>query len=130
MKLVRKEFLETGIFGELFDDDGAHFCFTLERAYDSKPKLTDGIYKVVFEYSPRFNRKLWELKGVPDHAEIKFHSGNKHTDSDGCVLVGLKKIDSESILLESRAALEKLHKLLDGKSEFFLTVESEKNEIV
>lgn len=125
MKLVRKNFRENGIMGELYDEKGSLFCFTLERAYDSKPKLPDGVYRCVFEYSPRFNRKLWELKGVPGHEEIKFHSGNLHTDSDGCILVGSRKVDAESVLLESRDALEKLHRYLENLSEFYLTVESD-----
>lgn len=47
-----------------------------------------GEYDVVLEYSKRFDRKLFEIKGVPNRSECKFHAGNHIDHSDGCPLVG------------------------------------------
>lgn len=128
MKLVRTAYTQSGIFGELFDDLGEFFCFTLERAFDVpyvgyEPKVPNGTYEVVLEYSPRFRRNLYELKGVRGVTEAKFHAGNKHTDSDGCILVGEKLVMSEFTILESLKALEKLHNHWGGAKSFQLTIE-------
>jgi hypothetical protein len=55
-------------------------CKTLELAWrDNKRNISAvplGTYDIVFEHSPKFNQKLWELKGVPNRSEAKIHVAN------------------------------------------------------
>lgn len=75
------------------------------------PKTPLGIYPIVFEYSPKFKRNLWELKDVPGHSEIKIHNGNTATDTDGCALIGMKHgtLQGHPAVLSSRLALQLFH---------------------
>jgi len=47
-----------------------------------------GIYEVVLEWSPKFRKRLWEIKGVPGRAECKFHSANYWKQLNGCIALG------------------------------------------
>ena len=44
MKLIRNQFREDGIFGQLFKDDDSFFCHTLEHAFT----VSDGISRSPF----------------------------------------------------------------------------------
>ncbi len=69
-----------------------------------------GKYKMVYEYSPRFKKELWELKDVPNRTEIKIHNGRETRHSRGCILV--KDVDS-------------VHRLLDSKKEYSINIKNE-----
>jgi len=69
-----------------------------------------GRYRVELEYSPRFDRTLPELKGVPGRTEIKFHALNRAAESEGCIGVGLS--GSDNYINHSKLAMEKLMELL------------------
>lgn len=62
-----------------------------------------GRYDVVMEFSPKFNMRLPELKGVPGFSESKVHAGNRHQDTEGCILVGTGR--TLNTVTNSRAAL-------------------------
>jgi len=47
--------------------------------------VTSGKYRVVMEWSPKFQRPLPELKGVSGRTEIKFHGFNYGHQSEGCI---------------------------------------------
>lgn len=82
-----------------------------------------GRYPLVFEYSPRFQMMLPELKDVPGFLETKFHAGNRKEDTDGCILVG--RVRSRAEILTSRAALDEFLKLLrslNGSDGMFVDV--------
>lgn len=142
-----------GVVGKLFEirenDDYFLNIITLERPRtfngianhknDSNTPLInesccipDGTYEVVLEYSNRFKRKLFEIKGVPNRSETKFHLGNHIDHSDGCVLVGKqlvqKVVDPKSNkiynlwLSQSAQAEKELKTLLPEK--FTLTIET------
>ncbi len=67
-----------------------------------------GVYPLVWEYSHKFKRHLWELKNVPGHTEIKIHHGNTNADTEGCILLGRKhgSLNGKTAVLSSRRALE------------------------
>ena len=55
-------------------------AYTLERPWVDNERMVScvpaGMYEMRYEYSPKFNRNLWELKDVPNRSEIKFHAAN------------------------------------------------------
>lgn len=65
---------------------------SLERGWlDNKPNescVPVGEYDCVLEYSPRFKKDLWELKGVPNRSECKFHASNYWNQLNGCIALG------------------------------------------
>lgn len=129
--LKRVSFGKDGIFGELLDERFNFVCVTLEHAYHQpdgtySPKLPAGEYKCVYEWSPKFGRKLWEFKDVPGCTEIKFHSLNYNIESDGCVGVGEQighRQNGERMICDSKKSLERLHLLCKGLPEISVLVE-------
>lgn len=82
-----------------------------------------GRYELVFEWSPKFQMMLPELKGVPGFDETKFHAGNRAEDTEGCILVGRGR--SRGSITASRAALDEFIGLLrsfNGSDGMFVDV--------
>jgi hypothetical protein len=113
LKIIRKWISARTTIGELYIND-SFFCYTLEdtvRAYGIKvPRETaipQGIYKVNVTRSTRFKRDLpmvftesngYELiNGGISFKGIRFHGGNTHKNTEGCILVAYNKIDSNTI---------------------------------
>ena len=104
--------------------------FSLERAWKDNQKriscIPEGTYKVVLEYSNRFKKKLWEIKGVPNRSECKFHSANYWYQLNGCIALGRKRLDINSDgyadVTSSRVVMNEFHALLDGETEAILIV--------
>lgn len=65
---------------------------SLERGdnYNIKNKscVLAGEYDLVLEYSAKYKRKLWELKGTIGRSEAKFHSASFWSDLEGCISLG------------------------------------------
>lgn len=55
--------------------------------------ILEGVYPVVFEYSHRFRRNLYEIKEVPGRSECEFHAANYARQLNGCVALGNKRLD-------------------------------------
>ena len=62
--------------------------------------IPEGSYPVVLSYSPRFKRWLPLLLGVPNFEGIRIHAGNYPDDTQGCILVGMNKL--EGMVVDSR----------------------------
>jgi len=111
-------------------DDGAHFCYTLEDTVRGKgikvygetaiPHNPDMGYRVRIHYSSNFKRNVLLLHSEPDGVTltkdgisfgyIYAHGGNKHEDTEGCILVAHQR--SEDRIWNTAEA--ELFKLVEG----------------
>lgn len=120
LTLKRTELTKEYTLGELYVD-GKFFCHTIEdtvrapgvKVY-AKTAIPAGTYKVSLTMSQRFKQVLPLVHDVPMFEGIRIHSGNTAEDSEGCILVGLKK--GKGQVLDSRSAMNALmSKLKDVK---------------
>lgn len=98
LKLQRKPSNDKATLGRLYVN-GEWECFTLEDVVrdlgpDGKGKVKGqtaipaGRYRVVIDFSQRFQKRMLHVLGVPWFEGIRIHSGNTDADTEGCVLVG------------------------------------------
>ena len=98
LHLKRIAFKETYTIGKL-SIDGVPFCETIEDKVRPKGEkvfgetaIPAGTYSVIYNYSPRFKRKLPRLLQVPMFDGVLIHNGNTALNSHGCILVGKNTI--------------------------------------
>lgn len=117
LRLVRRWLNETTTLGELYVD-GEWFCFTLEDCYRLGPKVPGqtcipvGRYEVILTHSPRFGVDMPLLLSVPDFEGVRIHPGNKAADTEGCILVGRRRLPD--MIGESRDAYAALFRKIEG----------------
>ena len=95
--------------------------YTLERGGGGNKKgfhrVLEGDYPLVYEYSNRFNKNLWELKNTGGRSEMKFHSANYWEQLNGCTALGQKLADINDDgyldVTSSVYTMEKFHKVLN-----------------
>lgn len=142
LRLRRIKGGESGIFGEILDENGDHLWYTLEHAFPATitippdpdgspafqhvlyiPKVTMGHYLCVRGHHQLHSGPVdtFEVTGVKGHSGILFHVGNANKDSEGCILLGLTR-ETDSI----GSSREAFHEFIDrqGGDNFFLTVEN------
>ena len=75
-----------------------------------------GTYPVVITKSKRFNKPMPLLLDVPGFLGIRIHAGNRHPDTEGCILVGTMRTSDG--VANSRYAcgilLESIQRALDN----------------
>ncbi len=123
----------TDVFGELAVVEEAevlYSCLSLELPWrqnePGRSCVPAGRYRLAYEYSPAFGRKLWELKDVPGRAEAKLHPANFPEELLGCLAPGEGLVVSQGrwgLSATSRAALARIHALLAGLTETYVTIE-------
>ena len=127
LTLLREPTIGASTFGVLFVD-GRFECFTLEDALREGPKvhgetaIPAGTYGVQVTFSPRFRRRLPLLLGVPGFEGIRIHPGNHHEDTEGCILVGLRRHVEGRAVLESRIAMAPLQLKLEQPGPHTITI--------
>ena len=130
-RILQDDFATHGFLNVLDDDNNLVFtCLTLEQAWRNNQKsnscIPKGWYPIVYEWSPKFNKKLWEIKSVYNRSECKFHVANYVNQLEGCIALGtaLKDINLDNILdvINSTETLEKLHSILDKKTSHLLII--------
>jgi len=88
-----------------------------------------GTYEVVLEWSDRFQTMLWEIKGVENRSECKFHAANFWHQLNGCVALGLrvKKINGDGYydITNSKNTMSAFHAALRGKTKALLIITTE-----
>jgi len=105
---------------------------TLERGWKNNetnisciPK--GGLYEVELEYSPKFKKDLWEIKGVKGRSECKFHAANYWKQLNGCIALGTRPqdIDKDGYIdiTASGETMVDFHKALQGHKKALLLIE-------
>ena len=113
--VVRDTQTEVCTFGKLYID-GQYICHTLEdviRQIDDQPvsnwkvpgatAIPTGKYNMVLSMSNRFKIVLPEIQKVEGFTGIRIHSGNTDKDTEGCILLGMRR-DGNSVS-QSRIAM-------------------------
>ena len=112
LKLIRIYLSDNYTIGKLYIND-KYFCDTLEDKVRDTNKdgkfdngeikihgetaIPYGTYKVIVNYSNRFQRNLPLLLNVPSFEGIRMHRGNTASDTEGCILLGENKIKGKVI---------------------------------
>ena len=137
LALTRKTLGPVATIGDLAID-GQHECVTLEdcvREVAGRPVSTwkipgktaipVGRYRVVIDFSNRFQRLMPHVLDVPGFTGIRIHKGNTDRDTEGCILLGLI-VASPSMIQQSTLAFNifftKLQAALDSGSEVWITI--------
>jgi hypothetical protein len=109
---------------------GEFSCFTLEdRVREPGVKVQDktaipaGRYRVVVDFSQRFQRRMPLLLDVPMFTGIRIHSGNTAEDTRGCILVGEWR--APDWVGDSRRAFARLFPLIEGTEDLWIAVTNE-----
>lgn len=124
--LQRKYIKRDYTIGRLYVD-GIYFSNTLEptvRDLNRNGKFDDGekkiygrtaipygVYRILFNWSPKFGRNLPRLQDVPEFEGVLIHSGNTVKNTAGCILVGENKIKGG--LVNSRYHSDLLNQKID-----------------
>lgn len=100
IRVTRFEFGTTYTIGKMYIDD-VYKCYTLEDKYrevkgvpvgqwkvKGETAIPVGTYKVTYEWSPHFKGMRPRLHNVPGYDGVLIHTGNRDTDTEGCILVG------------------------------------------
>lgn len=73
--------------------DGEYFAPSVEPGRDwKKGPIAAGSYTVVVTFSPKFQKPLPLLLGVPDFVGIRIHGGTKAEHTEGCICIPLQKM--------------------------------------
>lgn len=125
--MVRRDYGDQGTFGRL-QIPGLEF-FTGELPWrDNAPNvscLPTGVYKAVWNFSPRFKRFLYLLLGTSPRAGIRAHPANLMGDKargfysqlNGCIAFGerLGWMEGQKALLLSAPAVRRFETYMDRK---------------
>lgn len=121
LELRRKDYGDTATEGVLYIN-GIFECYTLEdivRPVGVKIAGHTAIqadrYKIVIDFSDRFQRFMPHLLDVPMFTGIRIHSGNTSKNTEGCILVGTEKVVRDPDFIgSSRVAFDALFAKLDA----------------
>ena len=118
IRIIREPSQHGATLGVVFVND-QFFSFSLEdqlREVKGQPveswkvkgqtAIPEGVYRCRLSWSPKFQKVLPEVLEVPGFTGIRIHSGNRHEDSEGCVLIGFQR--ANAVISESRAAMARL----------------------
>ncbi len=109
-------------------EQGFPWMLTLEDAWlQNQPNIScipAGPYLCKRVNSPAHG-DTFRVQSVVGRTYINFHSGNDEEDTEGCILLGSewgRDNEGEAIILESRKAVKKFMKRLEGINSFTLYI--------
>lgn len=122
LKVERVDDDGTSTLGKMFVD-GEFECWILEDTHQDEKvqgetRIPNGVYDIQLrpaggmhgKYAARYDwhKGMLHLQDVPDFTYVYIHSGNYHTHTDGCILVGNSHGDSDGThcVLDSRNAYD------------------------
>lgn len=115
----REKNTEKSCIGTL-DVDRKKECLTLEPPVRvlgpmgegkifGKTAIPAGRYKVIIDFSQRFQRFMLHVLNVPFFTGIRIHSGSSDINTEGCLLVGLER-ENDDLMHGGLIELPKLQK--------------------
>lgn len=126
LSLKRIDKREDCTIGELYVD-GKFECYTLEDVVREdgvkilgQTAIPEGTYEVVISLSPRFQKLLPLLLNVPNFEGVRIHTGNTAADTEGCILVGRKRLVNS--IGESRLAFDALFPKIQAAEHTIITI--------
>lgn len=120
----------TCTIGRMFIND-ENMCWTLEdvvrpdgvKIY-GETAIPSGTYKVVVNFSNRFQKLMPQILDVPGFEGIRIHPGNTDKDTHGCILVGTNHTGDS--ITDSRKAygpvFEKIKAAFDAGEDIWITI--------
>ena len=88
--------------------------------------IPEGEYPVRLEYSNKFKKDLYEIYGVPNRSECKFHAANYARQLNGCIALGNNRkdidLDGYKDVTSSRLTMNRFHAALRGDTEAILII--------
>ena len=119
LKILRRERPGDTTIGEFYVD-GEYFCWALEdvvraQKVQDRTAIPAGLYRVIVNFSNRFQRSMPLVLHVPNFDGIRIHSGNTHHDTKGCILVGFERRGAQ--IFRSDAAFDALMEKLGQAGE-------------
>ena len=72
-----------------------------------------GLYRVIVDFSNRFQRDMPHILDVPGFSGVRIHAGNGPGDTEGCILVGNGLNFTGNRITDSRSAFASLMTMLD-----------------
>ena len=129
MKLhLKRTFLgDKYTIGRLTIDD-VYFCDTLEdvEREEKIPKETcipRGTYKVVMDFSTRFQQVMPHVLDVENFTGVRIHQGNVAADTEGCILLGTNS--TKGMVTNSRIIFGLFYdRIKNVKDEITITIEA------
>lgn len=95
-----------------------------EGKIKGRTAIPPGRYRLILSMSTRFRKVMPELLNVPFFDGIRIHPGNTVEDTDGCLLVGQRRVRAN--LIDSRSAYARLMTILEKadakKEKVYLTI--------
>jgi hypothetical protein len=124
------------------DIDGIRECITLEDVIRNlgpngegkipgKTGIPEGRYKVVIDFSEKFQKWMLHVLDVKFFTGIRIHSGNDDENTEGCLLVGQIKDNDDHIhggSIELPILQGKIKNALDSNEEVWITYKNEFSE--
>lgn len=93
LRLTRTDQTSAGTFGKL--DFDRFSLFTLEDDWlenePGKSCIPAGEYTLRRTIFQRHNLPTWEVTNVPNRSRILIHPGNTEEDTEGCILLGVRR---------------------------------------
>lgn len=98
--------------GKLYDGD-TYLCDTLEPPENvNHPCIDPGTYRIGYQYSNKFGRKMPFLLQVNGRTGIMIHTGNYPKDTQGCILVGRNL--SKGSVSNSKQTFQNVNAIIQG----------------